>query len=211
MEVSRALCGITTDAENSYLKAGFLSLPGLYEALSGPLAQHNLALSTAVFYSVEAGMFVVRTKLSAIDTGESDHSDFPIGSIAKRDDIGSSLTYGTRYNIFALLAFAPDKDGGGSDSSPGSAQAAQGGWQLPGQAASPQLPPAQPWALPGQAAPQPEPQQQPWGQPPAAQYPAQPPQQAWAAQTGTQRTEPMALPTQPPHFAPQVLSNDLPY
>jgi len=221
MEVSRALCGVGTDAENSYLKTGFLSLPGLYAALSEPLAQNNLALSTTVAFSAEAGMFVVRTTLSSLETGESDHSDFPISSITKRDDIGSSLTYGTRYNSFALLTFSPDSDGGSS-----TGQSSSGGqsWSAPAAA-------AQPWSAPAPAAPPawaPAQANSPaWGSPAAAatdydltrayspaeiQAAAQgaaPP--AWSAppmppQTGTQRTEPLYQPTQDPSVAPQVLS-----
>ena len=94
--------------------------------------------------------------------------------------------------------------------------AQSGGWQLPGQAAAAPLPPAGPTARTGL---------QPWEQSPEqndydltrAYSPEQiaaaaaQSQQVWAAQSGTQRTEPLALPTQPPQFAPQVLSNDLPY
>ena len=209
MAVSQALGGICTDETNTYLKAGFLSLPGIYEALNPLLAEHHLSLSTAAVYSAEAGMFVVRTTVVYLPTGESDRSDFPIGSIAKRDDIGGSMTYGTRYNIFALFSFFPDRDcgdsaipaqqGGWQMPQAVAAPAQQGGWQLPSQQPPAQLPPAagQPW---------PQPQQDAGYDMTRAYTPEQIASAvAWAPQTGTQRTEPLAQPTHSTQFAPQVL------
>lgn len=215
MAVSRAMADASVDKIN-YQKKGFLSLPGMYEALAEPLAENLLSLSTALVFSVEANVFVVRTTLTSMQTGESDYSDFPIASIDKKDDIGGLLTFGTRYNAMALLAFFPDRDGdapagqsatGGSFAGAPSAAPARTGYGRPAQPdpAPAQAPPAPvfdsgtgQWVIPGQQ--QPVMAAPDLGPPPLPQFQA-------PAQTGVQRTDPIAYPVYDPSVAPQVLSS----
>ena len=201
MAVSRAMAEVEADSVN-YQKKGFLTLTGLYEALAQPLYDNSLALSTALLFLPEAAMFVVRTTISSIQTGESDYSDFPVASITKKDDIGGLMTFGTRYNVMGLFSFFPARDaeeGGGQPP-------ASTGWAMPAPAAP--APAQQPWSVPVAVPPQhSESVQQAWGQPPAAPpVPPAWPTQAMPPQTGTQRTEPLYQPTQDPSVAPQVLS-----
>lgn len=220
MAVSRAMADASVDSIN-YQKKGFLSLPGLYEALAQPLAENLLSLSTALVFSPEANVFVARTTLASMQTGESDYSDFPIASIDKKDDIGGLLTFGTRYNAMALLAFFPDRDGdtptpaaGSSFASAPGAAPPRTGYGRPAQPASAPVqapPPPAPtpvldlqtgqWILPsGQAGPVAVMAAPDLGPPPLPQFQA-------PAQTGVQRTDPVAYPVHDPSVAPQVLSS----
>jgi len=153
---------------------GFLDLDGMYEALAPRLSENSLALSSALTFAEGANMFVIRTKVTSLLTGESDHSDIPLASIQDKNDIGGMMTYGTRYNIMALFSFYPSPDevapatGGSFAGAPNAAPARTGYGR-----------PAQSDVAPVQAPP---------------------------AQTGVQRTDPIAYPVYDPSVAPQVLS-----
>lgn len=218
MAVSRAMADVEADSTN-YQRKGFLTLTGLYEAMAQPLAENSLSLSTALIFDPQAAIFVVRTTVSSIQTGESDHSDFPVASITKKDDIGGLMTFGTRYNVMGLFSFFPSRDPEEQGQSSSGGQS----WSAPAAA-------AQPWSAPAPAAPPawaPAPASPPAWSPPAAtatdydltrayspaeiQAAAQGAPPAWNTppmppQTGTQRTEPLYQPTQDPSVAPQVLS-----
>lgn len=195
---------------------GFLDLDGMYEALAPLLSESSLALSSALAFAEGANMFVIRTKVTSLLTGESDHSDIPLASIQDKNDIGGMMTYGTRYNIMALFSFYPSPDevpsvtGGsfavvyGSNAAPARtgygrpAQSDVAPAQAPWPGPAPVLDPATgQWVGPGQQ--QPVMAAPDLGPPPLPQFQA-------PAQTGVQRTDPIAYPVYDPSVAPQVLS-----
>ena len=161
---------LVKDSENTYLKSKYLGLPGLLKAVKPPLLEQGIAVYSQVMHD-EAG-WVVRTTLAFVDGTEEIFSDFPIPDLSNQQKIGAIITYGTRYNLFALLAICPEADDDGNS----------GGYSFPAPAAT-QLP-----GLPGGVQQRPAP-----GQPvqaPPATYPQQ------AAHPGWQSQPPMA--TMPP-------------
>lgn len=174
---------LVKDAKNSYTNSPYQKLPALLQAVKPALIDQGVVIYTQVL-SVD-GAWVVRTTLALVDGSEDLSSDFPIpdysgietvtknGSLVKspgpttRDQIGAAMTYGTRYNLYALLAVCPveDDDGSsGSYSAPATPTALPG---LPGGAAS--------WPAPGQHVQPPQPAyQQAAPMPPAIANPVQP-------------------------------------
>ena len=161
---------LVKDSENAYLKSKYLGLPGLLKAVKPPLLEQGIAVYSQVMHD-EAG-WVVRTTLAFVDGTEEIFSDFPIPDPSNQQKIGAIVTYGTRYNLFALLAICPEADDDGNS----------GGYNSPAPAAT-QLP-----GLPGGVPSWPAPGQQ--VQTPPAMYPQQ------AAHPGWQPQPPMA--TMPP-------------
>lgn len=103
---------LTKDSKNDYLRSSYLSLPGLLKAIKPVLLEHGVTIySQAV---LAAGTWVVRTTLAFVDGSEELSSDFPITDITNLQRIGAAFTYGTRYNLFALLAVCPDTDADGA-------------------------------------------------------------------------------------------------
>lgn len=163
---------LVKDSTNDYLKSKFLKLPGLLKAIKGPLLEQGCTVYTQVVFS--EGFWCVRTTLALVDGSEEVYSDFPIPDINNMQRIAGCITFGTRYNLFALLAICPDDaddDGnsGGYSAPPNNMAAPLPG--LPGGVAAPAASP-----MPGQQvqAPQAMYQQAPPMPPTAINYAAQP-------------------------------------
>ena len=157
---------LVKDSENTYLKSKYLGLPGLLKAVKPPLLEQGVAVYSQVMH--EPAGWVVRTTLAFVDGTEEIFSDFPIPDSSNQQKIGAIVTYGTRYNLFALLAICPEADDDGNS----------GGYNSPAPAATqlPGLPGGvQQWPAPGQPV-----------QAPQAMYPQQ------AVHPGYQPQPPMA-------------------
>lgn len=156
---------LVKDSKNDYLKSQYLALPGLLKAIKPALLEQGVVIySQLVFVN---GACVVRTTLSFADGGEELASDFPIPDLSSQQKIGAVVTYGTRYNLFALLAICPENDDDGNSGGYATNQPAQSLPGLPGAPAS--------WPLPGQyAQPQPPAYQQAAPVPPVMAHPVQP-------------------------------------
>lgn len=153
---SASFGGLTKDSKNDYLKSQYLALPGLLRAIKQPLLEHGVVIYTQIM-RVEGGTFVVHTTLALADGSEEISSSFPVFDPTNMHKIGAAVTYGTRYNLLALLAVCPDNDDDGNMSAFSAApQGLPGG--LPG------------GITPAAQAPQ---QQAPWT-PPAIAQPVQP-------------------------------------
>lgn len=116
---SPAFAELTKDSTNEYLKTKYLALPGLLQAIKPTLLEFGLAVwSQGICIDPEHNVWAVRTTLSLVDGTEEISSDFPLVCLGKDGDnhqrVGAMFTYGTRYNLFALLAICPDKDDEGS-------------------------------------------------------------------------------------------------
>ena len=162
---------LVKDSENTYLKSKYLGLPGLLKAIKPPLLEQGVTVYSQVMHEDIAG-WAVRTTLAFVDGTEEIFSDFPIPDPSNQQKIGAIVTYGTRYNLFALLAICPEADDDGNS----------GGHNSPAPAATrlPGLPGGVPsWPAPGQQV-----------QAPPATYPRQ------AVHPGYQPQPPMA--TMPP-------------
>lgn len=138
---SSAFADVTKDSKNDYLKSQYLALPGLLKAIKQPLLEQGIVIYTQV--ALSNGCWLVRTTLSLVDGSEELSSEFPIPEPSNLQRIGAAITYGTRYNLFALLAVCPENDddgnGGGYTPPATQAQALPG---LPGAAPSPAAWPA---------------------------------------------------------------------
>jgi hypothetical protein len=138
---------LTKDSKNDYLKSSYLKLPGLLKAIKPALLEQGVAIYSQCL-QVES-CWVIRTTLSFVDGSEEISSDFPVPDISNMQRIGAAFTYGTRYNLFALLAVSPDEDDDGAAmgagySPQGNATALPGlpggSWPAPGQqVAAPQV------------------------------------------------------------------------
>jgi len=153
---------LTKDSKNDYLKSQYLGLPGLLKAIKPPLIEQGVVVYSQVVYV--SSFWVVRTTLAFADGSEEVSSDFPIPDPTNQQRIGAVVTYGTRYNLFALLAICPENDDDGNS----------GGYAAPAAASSQGLPglPGGGWQAPAQQAP--AMYQQPAVMPPAISYPVQP-------------------------------------
>jgi hypothetical protein len=161
---SAAFGDLTKDSKNDYLKSSYLALPGLLKAVKQPLLEAGVAIYTQVLVGAVGG-YVVQTTLSTVDGSEEIASSFPIVDVSNLHKIGAAVTYGTRYNLLALLAICPDNDDDGSSAVYGSNSAPPASLPgLPGGAAS--------WPAPGQQVQQPpHMMQQPVYQQPMMQQP----------------------------------------
>ncbi len=149
---------LVKDSRNDYLKPPYMSLPALLKAVKPPLLEQGVTIYSQVVFS--NGCWAVRTTLSTIDGSEELSSDFPVPTESAQDlprptslqKIGGAVTYGVRYNLFALLAVCPESDDDGNSamsSAPTLAHALPGfpggvqvsaAWPAPGQQM--QAPPA---------------------------------------------------------------------
>jgi hypothetical protein len=152
---------LTKDSKNDYLKSSYLKLPGLLKAIKPALLEQGVVIYSQCVFA--GGLWLVRTTLSFADGSEEISSDFPIPDATNLQRIGAAFTYGTRYNLFALLAVSPDEDDDGATAAPAAAGVALPG--LPGGAGA--------WPAPGQqvVAPQAMYQQPPQMAPQMAQWP----------------------------------------
>lgn len=156
---------LVKDSKNEYLKSSYLALPGLLKAIKQPLLDQGIAVYSQIM--VVGNSWVVRTTLAFVNGSEEVFSDFPICDCTNQQRIGSAVTYGTRYNLFALLAICPENDDDGN----------YGGYNAPiAVSALPGLPGGVPsWPQPGQQVVAPQamhPQQM--MQPPVMVNPVQP-------------------------------------
>jgi hypothetical protein len=137
---SAAFGDLTKDSKNDYLKSSYLALPGLLKAVKQPLLEAGVAIYTQVIFA--GGGYVVHTTLSAVDGSEELSSSFPIADVSNLHKIGAAVTYGTRYNLLALLAICPDNDDDGSAATYGSHSSAPAALPgLPGGVVLQQQPP----------------------------------------------------------------------
>jgi hypothetical protein len=103
---------LTKDSKNDYLKSSYLKLPGLLKAIKPALLEQGVVIYSQCIAIGQA--CVIRTTLSFADGSEEISSDFPIPDATNLQRIGAAFTYGTRYNLFALLAVSPDEDDDGN-------------------------------------------------------------------------------------------------
>ncbi len=103
---------LTKDSDNTYLKSKYLKLPGLLKAIKQPLLDQGVVVYSQAMCL--EGAWLVRTTLAFVDGREEMYSDFPISDVSTLHKIGGSFTYGTRYNLFALLAVCPEDDDDGN-------------------------------------------------------------------------------------------------
>jgi len=158
---------LTKDSRNDYLRSQYLGLPGLLKAIKPALLEQGVVVYSQIIWTAGAG-WAVRTTLAFADGREEFCSDFPIPDPSNQQRVGAVVTFGTRYNLFALLAICPESDDDGNSGSygapPVAATALPG---LPGGAA--------PWPAPGQEAqPQQAAYQQAAPMPPVVAFPVQP-------------------------------------
>lgn len=162
---------LVKDSTNDYLKSKFLKLPSLLKAIKGPLLEQGCTVYSQIVFS--EGAWCIRTTLALVDNSEEVYSDFPIPDIGNMQKVAGCVTFGTRYNLFALLAICPtdeDDDGNSSGYSapPNNMAAPLPG--LPGGVAAPAA-----WPMPGQQAQaQPAMYHQAPPMPAAIAYPVQP-------------------------------------
>ena len=152
------------DSKNSFTNSPYQKLPALLQAIKPALLDQGVVIYSQVV-AVDR-CWVVRTTLALVDGSEELSSDFPVpdytgvetlaknGALIKspgpatRDQIGAAMTYGTRYNLYALLAVCPveDDDGSSGHFNPPAATQLPGlpggvpSWPAPGQQV--QAPPA---------------------------------------------------------------------
>lgn len=156
---------LTKDSKNDYLKSQYLALPGLLRAIKPPLLEQGVVIYSQVL--MVSSTWVVRTTVAFADGSEEIASDFPIPDPTNQQRIGAVITYGTRYNLFALLAICPEND---DDGNMGGGTAAVPSQALPGLPGAPAA-----WPQPGQQIQAPQAMyQQPANMPPAIAYPVQP-------------------------------------
>ncbi len=106
---------LTKDSKNDYLKSSYLGLPGLLRGIKPPLLEQGVVVYSQVIFV--ANGWAVRTTLAFADGTEELSSDFPIPDPTNQQRIGAVVTYGTRYNLFALLAICPESDDDGNSGS----------------------------------------------------------------------------------------------
>ena len=119
---------LVKDSKNDYLKSQYLGLPGLLKAIKPALLEQGITIYSQVVHS--GVTWVVRTTVAFVDGTEELSSDFPIPDLSNQQKIGAIITYGTRYNLFALLAICPEADDDGN--SGGYNSSAPAATQLPG-------------------------------------------------------------------------------
>lgn len=133
---------LVKDTDNSYLKSKYLKLPGLLKAIKPALLEQGIVIYTQCLLS--ESYWIVRTTLSFVDGSEEISCDFPVPDPTSLHKIGGAFTYGTRYNLFALLAVSPDEDDDGNYGATPAAPVAAGvalpglpggagAWPAPGQ------------------------------------------------------------------------------
>jgi hypothetical protein len=110
LAASASFGSLQRDSANPYFKSHYLSLPALLKAVREPLSDQGVII-TSGFAQVGPG-FVVLTTLRHIPTGSAISSSFPVTDLSNPQKIGSSGTYGLRYNLLHLLGIAPEDDDG---------------------------------------------------------------------------------------------------
>jgi hypothetical protein len=104
---------LTKDSKNDYLKSSYQKLPALLKAIKTPLLEQGVVIYTQIVKAADGG-FVVRTTLACLTGEEEMSSDFPVFDTTNMHKIGSAVTYGTRYNLYAMLAVCPEDDDDGN-------------------------------------------------------------------------------------------------
>jgi hypothetical protein len=101
------------DSNNPYYKSKYLSLPSLLAAVRSALSDQGVIINSS-FAQLGPG-FVVKTTLRHIPSGTEISSSFPVTDLANPQKVGSSGTFGMRYNLLQLLGIAPEDDDGNSN------------------------------------------------------------------------------------------------
>jgi hypothetical protein len=153
------------DSKNSFTNSPYQKLPALLEAVKPPLLEQGVVIYSAVTGTPSG--WVVRTTLALLDDSQEISSDFPIpdcsgvetftksGAVIKspspasRDQIGAAITYGIRYNLYALLAVCPVEDDDGASGYTASGASSHGLPGLPGSPSQPMQSPQPAWPQPG--------------------------------------------------------------
>jgi len=130
---------LVKDSKNDYLKSNYLALPGLLKAIKPALLEQGVVVYSQIVY--DQSCWIVRTTVAFVDGTEEFCSDFPITDPSNQQRVGSAVTYGTRYNLFALLAICPENDDDGNSGGHSTAPTTQA---LPG------LPSIPAYPMPGQ-------------------------------------------------------------
>jgi hypothetical protein len=156
---------LVKDSKNDYLKSQYLALPGLLKAIKPALLEQGVVIYSQLLHS--GITWVVRTTLAFADGSEELSSDFPVPDLSTQQKIAAVVTFGSRYNLFALLAICPENDDDGNSGGYAPAPAVTQLPGLPGGAAS--------WPVPGQQVQAPQAMySQPNAMPPAMVNPVQP-------------------------------------
>jgi hypothetical protein len=137
---------LVKDSKNDYLKSQYMSLPSLLKTIKPPLLEQGVTIySQLVFERSDGNCWAVRTTLALVSGGEELSSDFPVPDATSLQKIGAAVTYGVRYNLFALLAICAENDDDGNSAMSSAPTLAHA---LPGFPGGVQVPAA--WPAPGQ-------------------------------------------------------------
>lgn len=99
------------DSENPYLKSKYLSLAALFKAVRPALTDQGVLITGCIRLLPQG--WVIETTLVHVLTGEKLESQFPVEDTSPQK-IGSTRTYGERYNLLQLLGIAAADDDGNS-------------------------------------------------------------------------------------------------
>ncbi|MGC9527832.1 MAG: ERF family protein [Limnospira sp.] len=97
-------------------KYKYATLDSILEAIETPLMEQGVSIFSRIV-SDEGDRFILRTTIACADAEEEIHSDFPLTKTDDPQRLGSSMTYGRRYNISALLNLTTDDDDDGDSAS----------------------------------------------------------------------------------------------
>jgi len=110
LEIQKLWIQISKDAKNPFYKSDYVTLDNIVNTYNKVLSDHGLVC----FHSVEDSELV--TILRCTEDDSLVHSSFPIDA-ADPQKVWSAITYGKRYNLWALLNIVTDKDDDGNKSS----------------------------------------------------------------------------------------------
>lgn len=105
------------DSTNPHFKSKYADLGSVWDAVSGPLAKHDLCLTQGVESQDKDGLNLATTLYHG-PSGEwlGNLVCIPVASHTAQA-VGSALTYGRRYGMAALLGIVADEDDDGNAAS----------------------------------------------------------------------------------------------
>jgi hypothetical protein len=98
------------DKTNPFFHSQYLTLDALNEGLNPILQKHKLV----IYHYTENKE--VKTSVADIESGETITSSFPIQEGLEPQKVGSTITYGKRYNVGQLFNIITDEDDDGNSS-----------------------------------------------------------------------------------------------
>ena len=116
LAASSSFGSLAKEANNTYLKSLYLSLPALLKAVREPLSDQGVIITSAFVQSGQ--QFVIETTLRHIGSGTEISSCFPVLDMSNPQKVGACATYGFRYSLMHLLGIAPEDDDGASIANP---------------------------------------------------------------------------------------------